>query len=187
MRLYEREKDTVEHCGKTYKLNLGWQNVLASLDALDDPELSEKIKIEVALANLIIGKHPDEPKLLEKVIKTIFPGTNKNSGEPVIDFEQDSPLIFSAFWQAYRINLHADALTWREFTELLQGIPRGTRLADRIEIRQREIPEPTKYNAKERAALIKAKAEVAIKKTPGQKEKALRGLYSMLEAQAKGR
>ena len=186
MRLYEQEKDTVEHCGKTYKLNLGWQNVLASLDALDDPELSEQIKIDVALANLIIGKYPNDPNLLEKVIKTIFPDTKKNSGEPVIDFEQDSPLIFSAFWQAYRINLHTDALTWREITELLQGIPR-TRLADRIEIRQREIPEPTKYNAKEREALIKAKAEVAIKKTPGQKEKALRGLYSMLEAQAKGR
>lgn len=187
MRLYEQERDAVEYCGKTYKLNLGWKNVLASMDALDDPELSEQIKVEVALANLIVGKHPDDPELLEKVIKTIFPATNKISGEPVIDFEQDSPLIFSAFLQAYRINLHTDALTWREFTELLQGIPRGTRLTDRIEIRQREIPEPTKYNAKERAALIKAKAEVAIKKTTGQKEKALMGLYSMLEAQAKGR
>lgn len=187
MKLYEREKDTVKYCGKVYKLNLNWKNVLSSIDALEDSELSEQLKIEVALDNLIFGKHPADPELLDKIFSAIFPEKAKSSGEPVIDFEQDSPLIFSAFLQAYGINLYTDSLTWREFTELLQGIPRGTRLADRIEIRQREIPEPTKHNAKERAALIKAKAEVAIKKTPGQKEKALMGLYKMLESQAKGR
>lgn len=183
MKIYDELPDKVEYKGRIYNLNLNWRNVLKSIDLFDQEEISEAIKVRVALDNLVIGKHPVDADLLDAIFRLIFP-PKKDDGEPVIDFEQDSALIFAAFWQTYHINLRETNLHWRDFTELLKGIPRSTRLGEIIELRQAEIPEPTKYNAKERAKLIQAKAKVAIK-SKANKEKAFMNIYKMLEAQAK--
>lgn len=183
MKIYDELPDKVEYKGKIYNLNLNWCNVLKSIELFEQEEISEAIKIKVALDNLVIGRHPADTELLDAVFRLIFP-PKKDDGEPVIDFEQDSALIFAAFWQTYHINLRETNLHWRDFTELLKGIPRSTRLGEVIALRQTEIPEPTKHNAKERAALIQAKAKVAIK-NKGNKEKAFMNMYKMLEAQAK--
>lgn len=183
MRLYDDFPDKIAYKGKIYSLNLVWCDVLKSIDIFDQDEISEEIKITVALDNLVIGKHPIDPHLLDAIFELIFP-KKEDESEPVIDFEQDSALIFAAFWQTYHVNLRESTMHWREFTELLKGIPRETRLGEVIALRQMEIPEPTKHNAKERAELIRAKAKVAIK-NKGNKEKALMGIYKMLEAQAK--
>ncbi len=183
MKIYDEFPDKIEYKGKIYSLNLAWCDVLKSIDVFDQDEISEEIKTKVALDNLVIGKHPVDPYLLDAIFKLIFP-QEKDDGEPVIDFEQDSALIFAAFWQTYHVNLHESTMHWRDFTELLKGIPKDTRLGEVIALRQMEIPEPTKYNARERAELIKAKAKVAIKGRRN-KEKALLGIYRMLEARAK--
>ena len=95
----------------------------------------------------------------------MFADPPKADGKRVTSFEQDAPLIRAAFMQVYGINLWRDELHWFEFTELLQGIPEGSRYSEVIGIRVREMPEPTKWNAKERAWLAKAKASVALKRT----------------------
>lgn len=183
MKIYDESPDKVKYKGRIYNLNLNWRNVLKSIDLFEQEEISEAIKVRVALDNLVIGKHPVDVDLLDAIFRLIFP-PKKDEGEPVIDFEQDSALIFAAFWQTYHINLRETNLHWRDFTELLKGIHRSTRLGEVITLRQTEIPEPTKYNAKERAALIQAKAKVAIKSKTN-KEKAFMNIYKMLEAQAK--
>lgn len=184
MRLYEKYPDRIEYRGRTYSLDLDFSAVLASLDVLSESEISDSIKIETALDNLVLGRHPADVDLLGAIFSLLFP-EKKSTEEPVIDFRQDADLILAAFRQAYGIDLKTTRMHWFEFSALLKGIPSGTRLAEVIDLRQREIPEPTKYNAKERAALIAAKAKVAIKKEGGL-ESGLYGIYKALEARAKG-
>ena len=182
--LYDRYPDSVEYDGEEYRLDLSWDNVLRSIDVFSDPEISEEIQVETALDNLIVDRHPVSGKLLGAIFTLIFPKSQKDS-EPVIDFQQDADLILAAFRQAYGIDLKKSGMHWCEFSALLKGIPRNTRLAEIIDIRQRPIPKPTKYNAEERAALIQAKTQVAIKKENAA-ENALWKMYESLTAQAKG-
>lgn len=184
MKLYEKNPDRIEYNGREYVLNLSWYAVLMSIDIFSDDSISEYIQVETALDNLVKGKHPVDGGLLDAIFSLIFPD-KQNSDTPVIDFEQDKPLIIAAFQQAYNIDLCKSDMHWVHFHDLLSSIPRETKLAEIIDIRQRPIPEPTKYNAAERAALIAAKARVAIKHEGGF-EKSLMNLYKKLESQAKG-
>lgn len=180
-KLYENYPDKVNFGGVDYSLNLSWKNVMRSMDVFSDEKISREIQLETALDNLVIGKHPADASLLDAIFSVIFPeNTHK---EPVINFDQDADLIFSAFMQAYGVNLKESDMHWCEFSDLLKNIPRNTRLAEVVEIRQRPIPKPTKYNAEERAAIIRAKAQVAIRKD-GNLESGLWGIFKNLKALA---
>ena len=182
-KLYESYPDRIVYGGKRYRLDLSWDNVLRTIDVFSDPKISDEIQLETALDNLVIRRHPVAGKLLDAIFMLIFP---KNSGgEQVIDFKQDADLIAAGFRQAYGIDLKKNHMHWCEFMALLKGLPKSTRMAEVIDIRQRPIPQPTKYNAEERAALIRAKASVAIKKE-NSFEKGLLKMYETLSAQAKG-
>ena len=184
MRLYDDYPDSIEYRGKIYRLNLSFKSVLASVDVFSDPSISDLIQIETALDNLVLDRHPVDPKLLGAIFTLIFP-KEKRKEEPVIDFKQDAAYILATFRQAYGIDLKKEDIHWCMFSDYLKGLPKGTKLREIIEIRQMPIPEPTKYNAKERAAIIRAKSEVAIRKETGI-QGALLNLYKMLEAKAKG-
>ena len=56
---------------------------------------------------------------------------------------------------------------------MLAGLPEGSRYIDIVGIRAKPLPEPTKYNAKERQWLIEAKQRYAIEKTAKEEEEAL--------------
>lgn len=99
-------------------------------------------------------------------------------GEPCFDLEQDKELIYAGFRQAYHIDLDKDDLSIEEFLALLKGLPEGTKFAEVIRIRTMPIPEPTKYNTKERHAIIRAKNAVALKKD--NLKEGLRGLADMM-------
>ncbi len=60
-----------------------------------------------------------------------------------------------------RCGLH---MHWVQFSTLLRGLPSGTRLADVIEIRQMDVPAPTKDNGKYRAKIAQMKTKYAIRK-----------------------
>jgi hypothetical protein len=49
-----------------------------------------------------------------------------------------------------------------EFSELLNGLPEGSRYAEVLGIRSRPMPKPTKYNAEQRATLTRAKQIFAL-------------------------
>ena len=80
-------------------------------------------------------------------------------------------MIRSAFRQEYGIDLFREKLHWLEFKELLQNLPDGNRYEEVIGIRARPLPAPTKYNAKEREWLMKAKQSVALHLTEQEQEK----------------
>jgi hypothetical protein len=92
----------------------------------------------------------------------MFEDSKKQTGKRVTSSTQDAGLIRAAFRQCYGIDLWRDKLHWLEFRELLNAIPEGNRYAETIGIRVREMPEPTKWNLKERQWLAQAKASVAL-------------------------
>ena len=162
MKLFERLPDFVMVGRKRVRLDLDFRNVLRLMETLSRDDLMPDAREWLAVR--WVCKHP-RPGTLAEVKKLLFPDAPKNEGKRVTSFEQDAPLIRAAFRQVYGINLWTDSLHWFEFTELLQGIPEGNRYAETIGIRVREMPTPTKYNAKEREWLARAKARVALKRT----------------------
>ena len=58
------------------------------------------------------------------------------TGDILVDYEQDAPLIFAAFWEMYGIDLFDEGLRlhWHKFLMLLRGL-HGTRLNEVMEIR----------------------------------------------------
>lgn len=184
MKLYDPYPTSITYRGKVYELNLSAKNVLIACDALDDDVLSDSYKLKVVLDLLVKNRHPADEKLLGAIFDFIFP--KKEESEPLIDFEMDASLILSAFRQAYGINLKEslDTMNIFEFMDLLQGVPKTTRLAERIELRQMPIPKPDKYNAEYRARLIEAKQKVAIHRK-NDKAMGLYALYSGMSAMIK--
>lgn len=184
MKIYEDYPTQIEYNGVSYQLDLSTKNMLIVCDTLEDDILTPAYKTKIALDILVNGKHPVDDGLLGAIFKKMFPKQKKN--DPVIDFEMDAALILSAFWQAYGIDLknEADTLHFCAFMDLLSGIPKTTRLAERIDLRMMPIPEPTKYNAKQRARIIEAKAKVAIHKKADQYA-GLYALYSGMTAMLK--
>jgi hypothetical protein len=162
MKLYERLPDSVIVGRKRVKLDLDFRNVLRLMETLqrDDlmPEARDWLAVKCVCRKPVKGT-------LQAVKELLFKDPPKGDGKRVTSFEQDAGLIRAAFRQVYGINLWTDSLHWIEFTELLQGIPEGNRYMETIGIRVREMPEPTKWNAKERAWLAKAKASVALNRT----------------------
>ena len=111
-----------------------------------------------------------------------------------MSFEQDAPLIRAAFRQEYGIDLFREKLTWFEFAELLHALPEGNRFTEVVGIRARPLPTPTKWNGKEREALLRAKQAVALhldeteQKQQYEKDvsRIFDGLFALANAQNKG-
>lgn len=162
MKLYDRLPDSVIVGKKRVKLDLDFRNVLLLLETLkrDDllPEARDWLAVRYVCRKPVNGT-------LNAVKQLLFADPPESSGKRVTSFEQDAPLIRAAFRQVYGVDLWREKLHWFEFVELLSAIPEGNRYAETIGIRVREMPEPTKWNAKERAWLAQAKARVAIKRT----------------------
>ena len=160
MKLSDRLPEGVTVDGRFYALDFDFRNVLRMMDTLGNDDLIPDARDFLALKCLT--KHPKNvAKVLAEVKRLLFTGT-PGSGERLTSFEQDAGLIRSAFRQVYGIDLFRDRITWFEFTELLQNLPEGNRYEEVLGIRARPLPSPTKYNAKEREWLLKAKQQHAL-------------------------
>lgn len=163
MKLQDRLPRGVTVDGKFYRMDFDFRNVLRMIEILDDDDLMPDARDYNALH--CICRHPKNvPQVLAEAKRTLFHAQRTQSEQKKLtDFVQDAELIRAAFRQTYGINLWTvKHLHWLDFIELLHGIPEGTRYSDTIGIRVREMPEPTKWNMKERQALAKAKAAVAL-------------------------
>ena len=114
-----------------------------------------------------------------------FFDAHESDGMPrAMDFEQDAALIYSAFRQAYGIDLHAEIgrMHWLTFLALLEGLPGDTRFSDVVSIRVRPLPDPTKTNAKERAELMRLKQKYAVRVSEDERQSGLQsGLRKIAE------
>lgn len=185
MRLYDELPTVLEYGGHKYRLHPEWPCVLAALDCMDDEGLSDTEQIACAMDILIDGPAPLEAELLKAAFRALSPPQPGPAEQPVMDFTQDWDLIYAGFWQAYGIDLFERRdMHWVQFSALLRGLPTGTRLADIIEIRQMELPAPTKDNGRYRAKIAQLKAKYALHKRPASLQQGLAGLFDTLKAQA---
>lgn len=174
MTLYESPPKQIKFHDKSYRLTLWFDHVLAALDVLQDQTMLETDRIDTALSFLVRGKYPVDVNLLDAIFDMLSRKKDKTAKKS-FDFEQDSALIYAAFWQTYGIDLHTmrGKLHWLDFIALLAGLPENTRFAQVVDIRCRPLPKPTKYNAEEIAQLRRKKAEFALRVSPENAEKAL--------------
>ena len=126
----------------------------------------------------IMPKVPNNvAEAMKAVNNLLFPAKEKekkseDKGQKVTDYDQDADMIRAAFLQSYGINLWREKLHWFEFTALLANLPEGSRYTDVVSIRIRPLPEPTRYNAKEREWLIDAKLRYALEMSEKEMEEA---------------
>ena len=168
MNIYDAYPDSVEVDGRVYSLNLAYDRVLRAIDAQDDDSLTDEDKLFCQCAFLTADNEaiPGDQSAQARIIKAVFdmlPKSDNPTAERYIDFHQDAALIRSGFFRAYGIDLTRSDMHIMQFLELLADLPSDTALMRTVEIRQRPIPKPTKYNAEQIAALQKAKARVAIR------------------------
>lgn len=194
--LFDYSKDIVVFKGKSYHVNDSFDNVLLVYKMYEEEILEPSDKIKQALK--MLTKNPfkvwilsdlDKIELLEKIMKEkINLPKRPQIGPPrrLIDFEADSDYIYASFKQAYGMDLIRERgrLGWKNFCKLLDGLPDKTKLKEVMRIRAMEVPEPTKYNQKERQNIMELKAYYAlpVKNTNG--GNGLDMLFSTLERMA---
>lgn len=169
MNIYDPYPETVEHNGKTIRLNLAYDRVLMVLDAQSDQSLLPADRIELQTALLLadgekLPKSTREQSELLRDIFALFPTEEApvKQNERYIDFHQDAAMIRSAFYRI-GIDLLREKIHFMRFLELLRDLPADTALMRTIEIRMKPVPKPDGHNQEQIAALMKAKAAVAIK------------------------
>ena len=172
MKLQDRLPQGVTVGGRFYRLDFDLRNVRLMIDELDRQYLMPEAKAYRALRCLT--RHPRNVGPVLEAVKALLFHKKAADGPRITDFEQDAGLIRAAFWQAYRIDLYRDRLHYLQFVELLSAIPEGTRYSYVVGIRARPMPAPTKYNAEERAWLMKATADVALHYEENEQEQAER-------------
>lgn len=139
---------------REYPINSDYKTVLSYLRLYRDETMSNEDKFSWALAlfygntvegQLLCSLDPNDVEALYSYIAVFVncgeepeQDEKKKTEEPALDLLVDSGRIFAAFYQIYGINLRKASIHWWVFMDLLQGLPKGTRLADVIDIRTKE-------------------------------------------------
>ena len=195
--LYDYSKDFVMFKGKKYHVNVAFDNVLLIYKMYEEEILEPSDKVVQAVK--MLTRNPfkvwllsdmDKVELLDLIMKEkINLPKRPQIGQPrkLMDFEADSDYIYASFKQAYGMDLIKERgkLRWKEFCKLLDGLPDKTKLKEVMRIRAMDVPEPTKYNQKERQNIMELKAYYALPVKNMNSEHGLDMLFSTLERMAK--
>lgn len=176
--------DEIEIDGKTYKINLSFDNVLRLFDMLNDKELSGIIQIKTGLEMLLnvcfLCDIETQEEIFYQVFKsTVGKGVEDNqpvdiAGNPMpdqveeggknYDLKQDAEYIYASFYSDYGIDLFEEQgrLHWEKFKALLGGLTDGSKFLRVIEIRTADLPKG-KGTSKQREQMKKLKQQYALK------------------------
>lgn len=165
--------DRVKVDGKTWELNLSLKNVLMAMEVPDAEGLlpTDAVQLQCAWLFRDPQRVPHDPALCSRILQAVFdlfPKPENDEREKVIDFEQDAPLIRSAFLRL-GIDLTRDEIHFMQFLELLSDLPPDTALMRTVELRQRPVPEINEHNREQVARLLEAKQRVALKMTDAER------------------
>ena len=194
--LFDYSKDIVVFKGKRYHVNDSFDNVLLVYKMYEEEILEPSDKIQQALK--MLTKNPfkvwilsdlDKIELLERIMKekiNILKRPQIGPPRKLIDFEADSDYIYASFKQAYGMDLIKERgkLGWKNFCKLLDGLPDKTKLKEVMRIRAMDVPEPTKYNQKERQNIMELKAYYALPVKGTKEGNGLDMLFTTLERMA---
>lgn len=168
MNVYDTYPEQIELDGRVYKLDLSYDRVLRVMDIQGMDELTERDKLEIQCAWLLavneaLPRNTETQARLISAVFDLFPKSKERVKDRYIDFHQDAALIRSGFMRAYGIDLTREKPHFIQFVELLADLPQDTALMRTVELRQRPIPKANGHNAEQIAALVAAKARVAIR------------------------
>lgn len=187
--------ETITFNGRRYHVSAAFDTVLAVQQLYKDELLTDMDKVTQALRMLVrerirVWCLPDAQKaeLLQEVVKQHIelpkrPPSRKQT--KLVDFDLDGDYIYASFRQAYGIDLinEQGRLCWKRFIMLFQGLPENTKIREVMKIRGMDLPEPTKYNQKERQSLMELKSYYALP-VAGGGQQGLDALFASLEARA---
>lgn len=179
-----------------YCLNLSFDRVLRVLSLLEEPELDDADKIDLALQLLVANKRKllrlnpaQKMELYNGILQDCIADqshTVANREPKCFDFTQDADAIYSSFWMDYGIDLHNELgrMHWHTFIALFSGLSERTKMREIMSIRRRPLPEPTKYNQETIRNLMELKSFYALRSPGGTNyQEGLSELYGMLERQ----
>ena len=153
--------------GNSYAVNPDFHIVLACLQRLSDPDRNELEKALYLSYHFFLQKTPPDMGELFSAFVSGTSSTSNTSGEPVdendseplMDFQQDSGVLYASFRQSYGINLLTDPLHWIEFQQLLSALGPDTAFGNRVQLRSMDI---NSLPEQERSKWQKMKDNVAI-------------------------
>lgn len=175
---------SIEVNGRAYPVATDYRVALAYFRLMADDDMTDKDRALFGLG-LFYGNMiaPDDVEELQKYISFFLSrGGDKEdgaSGPRVFDILEDSGRIYAAFYQIYKINLRKVKMHWWVFCDLLEGLPKGTHLADVIELRGRKFEKWMK--PVDRNELQKAKDRYRL----GPKTDVMEGVFNMLKGIAR--
>lgn len=155
--LTDKPEESLEYQGKTYRLNLCFDNVLQFYKLMDDQDVSESNKILIAFevffdsdaVNYVLNNGDTELLVqgVEKVASYINESSyDASSGSGDVSarsfsYEQDAEAIYSSFMQQYHIDLINEQgnLHWDKFKALLHGLNDKTWFGQIIQIRETDV------------------------------------------------
>jgi len=180
--LIDDPPEIAEVNGREYAIKTDFKKVLSYLQMLHEKAESDPDDTVFVLA-MFFGKEirkDDIQGLIDFLKWYINRGEEpkeekKRKKEPLFDILIDSGRIYSAFFQVYHINLRKVQLHWWTFMELLEGLPKGTHLAEVIDIRGRKFEKYMK--AAEKNELAELKKHYAI----GEQKDTSMGLFESLK------
>lgn len=150
-----------------------FKQVLKFFRLLDDETLPDDEKFYWMLKTFFKNVPKMEAREIVEAVEKFISGADdakSGSGESakrVFCYNQDAGRLFSAFMQAYKIDLRSASFHWWVFLELFSNLPEDTRLMQIIELRGRKS---AKTDSKEsKSALRKAQRSVALDVTHGTK------------------
>lgn len=188
--------ETIVRLGnRKYRVNAAF-NVVLDVQRLYKEDLPDEVKIEQALRMLVENRFrvwclsmKGKSELLQEIVKQHIDLPRRppsKSNQRLIDFELDGEYIFASFYQDYGIDLEKEQglLHWKKFIALFQGLSDKTKIKEIMRIRGMDIPEPTKYNQKERQNIIELKSYYALPVEGGGGQEGLDALFCALEGMA---
>lgn len=194
--LLDYSGDVVTYKGKRYRVDTAYDTVLLVQNLYAEDSLEAADKVLQALR--MLTKCPfkvwlltdmEKVELLEEITRQKIQLPTRPQVGPqrkLMDFEADSDYIYASFKQAYDMDLIKERgrLQWRRFCELLDGLPDNTKLKEVMRIRAMDVPEPTRYNWKERQNIMQLKAYYALPVKGCGGQKGLNRLFATLERMA---
>lgn len=172
--LYYSLEDCIKIDGVEYPINLSFDNILKTIDMLNDKRLADNYKIHLSL-QMFFGKRTpliDLPlKTKSEIFNQVFseyvnqekkeevqtdlagnplPANYKKDKENFYSLKHDAEYIYASFLQAYGIDLieQQGKLHWFKFQALLAGLPEDTKFRQVVSIRMWK--KPNKHDTEEK-------------------------------------
>lgn len=190
MNLYDPLPSSVIVNGKTYQLDLSFDNVLYALKARNDEGMTLSDRCETFLRLIIKQDMPPEEDWVDAhnailaLITTVHqkpmrydingdpikPKGEDEDGQPDYDFEFDAAYIYAAFRQAYGVDLVQEQgrLHWLTFAAMFDALPDETAFVRIRHIRSMKLSEIK--DKKQRAEVRKQQRALALPETDLEKE-----------------